>query len=284
MRLATKERMPYEEVFKLCKGDKATGAAPVPEWDYKRTGAKVFSFQRAYGAGAQKISDSTGIPLEEVEALILAEEERYPEITEYAEAISASLKANRRPAGIAVPHPTVPGIMCNLGVAHYRTPDGKLYSYQEQPAPEFVVKRGTFANFSPTEIKNYVVQGTGGEWAKAAMWLAIRAFYARRNFEHRALIVNQVHDAVYADAHQDVAADAAALLHACMEGASDFMEWYFNWEIPVPVPSDTTWGASMMDENPVPQVKENAQQLRKELRALYMGGFTPSFAAKQGTA
>jgi hypothetical protein len=167
--------------------------------------------------------------------------------------------------------------MCHLGVGYYRTPDGKLYSYNEQPAPEYLVKRGITASFMPTEIRNYVVQGTGGEWAKAAMWLSVRAFYARRNFDHKALLVNQVHDAVYADADDSVAIEAASLLHACMEGASDFMEWWFKWSIPVPVPSDTTWGKSMMDEEKIPGIKEHAAKLRTELREKYMGGYVPSF-------
>jgi hypothetical protein len=62
-----------------------------------------------------------------------------------------------------------------------------------------------------------------------------------------------------------------------MEGASDFMEWYFKWPIPVPVPSDTTWGASMMDEDQIPGVREAAAPLREQLRADYMRGYKPSF-------
>lgn len=40
-RLAAKEHMSYDEVYALCKGDKYD-----KEWDYKRTAAKVYSFQR----------------------------------------------------------------------------------------------------------------------------------------------------------------------------------------------------------------------------------------------
>lgn len=280
VRVSQKEGMPYDEVLKLCKGYKADDGAwvdAIPEWDAKRTKAKVFSFQRAYGAGAQKISDSTGMPLEEVEALIRAETERYPEIDEYYADITKTIKGNRKSTGYATPHPFVRGVMCNLGTSYIRTPDGKLYSYQEQPSPEYLCRKGIFQSFSPTEIKNYVAQGGGGEWAKAAMWLAIRAFYARRNWGGRALLVNQVHDAVCADAAAEVAAEAAAVLHACMEGASDFMEFYFKWNVPVPVPSDTTWGASMMDEERIPGVKDQAVAFRQELRDLYMGGYKPSF-------
>lgn len=278
VRLATKEGMPYEEVLLLAKGNETT--LPVPEWDVKRTGAKVFSFQRAYGAGAKKISDSTGLPIEEVEALIAADNERYPEIELFYERMTEDIKRNRKPTGVVIPHPDAPGKVCHIGQSFSRTPDGKLYAYVETPTPDFMVKRGITTGFSPTEIKNYVVQGGGAEWAKAAMWLAVRAFYARQNFGGLGLLVNQVHDAVYADADPSVALDAAALLHASIEAASDFMEWYFDWPIPVPVPSDTSWGASMMDEDRIPGVKDRAKVFREELRALYMGGYVPSFATQ----
>jgi DNA polymerase-1 len=279
VRLAAKEGMPYEEVLKLAKGWRdadGTKHAPVSEWDYKRTGAKVFSFQRAYGAGNKKIADSTGMPLADVEALSKAEDERYPEINAYFDKREIEIKASRVPLR-TIPHPFIRGIMCNIGKGWSRTPDGKLYSYEEQPAPEYLCKRGTFASFSPTERKNYEVQGTGGEWAKAAMYLTVRAFYKRRNFGGLALIVNQVHDAEYLDAHAKVALEAAALLHACMEAASDYMEWKFKWPLPLPVPSDTTWGASMMDDEAIEGIKELAAPLRNELRQEYMGGYVPSY-------
>ena len=280
LRLANKEGMDYDEVYKLCKGykdDQGVWHDSVSEWDYKRTDAKVYSFQAAYGAGDEKISESTGIPVEVVAAFRAADNERYPEIPAYFEARTAEIKANRRPSH-TIPHPRVPGVMCNIGRSSVRTPDGKLYSYIEQPAPDWLVKRGTYCSFSPTEIKNYEVQGGGGEWAKAAMWLAIRSFYKHRNFGHLALLCNQVHDALYADAHNTASLKAAALLHACMEAASDFMEYYFDWKIDVPVPSDTTWGLNMKEENRIDGLKELAQQFRQELRADYMEGYVPSFA------
>jgi DNA polymerase I-like protein with 3'-5' exonuclease and polymerase domains len=279
LRLAAKEGLPYEQVLLLARGNDTV--LPEPEWVDKRTGSKEFSFQRAYGAGPTAISESTGIPKSDVEALIAADNERYPEIEPFYDAMTDEVKANRKPTGIVVPHPDVPGKMCHLGQSFSRAPDGKLYAYIESPSPEYLVKRGITASFSPTELKNYIVQGSGGEWAKAAMWLAIRAFYARRNFDHFALLVNQVHDAVYADAAPAVAFEAAALLHACMEAASDFMEYYFSWHIPVPVPSETSWGANMMEELRIPGVKDRAKEFRKELRALYMGGYVPSFATQK---
>jgi len=273
LRLANKEGLPYEEVYALCKGDKYS-----EEWDYKRTGAKMYSFAAAYGAGDAKIAADNGMAIDEVAAFRAADDARYPEIGEYYDGLTAEIKAKRRPMGKAIPHPDIPGVLCNLGRSTIRTPDGKLYSYVESPSPEYLVRRGIFQSFSPTEIKNYVSQGEGGEWAKAAMYICIRMFYKYRNFNHLALLVNQVHDANYADAHNSVKLQAAALLHACMESASDFMEWWFDWDIPVPVPSDTTWGASMKEEEKIPGIKELAAVYRKEIRECLMGGYVPSFA------
>lgn len=280
MRLALKERMDYQEVFNLCKGyvdAEGVHHAKVEEWDYKRTGAKVFSFQRAYGAGAAKISESTGMPLEEVEALVEAEKLRYPETESYFEARAKEITANRVPTSRIVPHPRMPAVMCQLGMSRVCTPDGKRYTYVESPAPEFMVKRGVRASFSPTEIKNYEVQGTGAEWMKAAMWLAVRYFYKKRNFGGLALLVNTVHDAQYVDAHKDVSLAAAQALHACMLEASTLMEWWFGWPLPLPVPSDTMMGANMGEEEDVPGLLDGMPVLRQELRALYMDNYQPSF-------
>lgn len=276
-RVASKEHITYEEAVLRCKGNKETPADPV--WAKKRQGAKEFSFQRAYGAGAAKISETTGIPKEEVEALIVAEDQRYPEISQFYIRLTQTVADNRRPTSRFCAHPDNPSITCQLGRSFTRTPDGKLYSYQESPAPEFLLKRGQTVGFSPTEIKNYVVQGTGGEWAKAAMWLAIRAFYKRRNFGNLALLVNQVHDALYGDFAKEVKDEASALLHACMEGASEFMEYYFGWEVPVPVPSVTECGPNMMQSTEMksPEWHAKAKAFRAELRTLYMNGYKPSF-------
>jgi len=278
VRVSQKEGITYEEALFRCKNP------DYPEhklWDTKRTKAKVFSFQRAYGAGAAKISESAKIPFEEVEALIAAENARYPEIekfyTDEGTGLTALIKASSVPTSKFFQHPEIPGLMCNPRKGYYRTPDNKLYTFRESDSPGFLAKRGIATSFSPTEVKNYPVQGEGGEWAKAAMWLAIRAYYARENFGGLALLVNQVHDALYTDAHDDVALEAAALLHACMEEASTFMEWYFAWDIPVPVPSDTSWGANMLEEGKMPDsFKPKVVEFRQHVRSTYIQNYTPS--------
>lgn len=265
LRVSQKEGIPYEEALLKCKGSDDVDA--IPEWAAKRKGAKEFSFQRAYGAGIAKIAETTGMKEEDVQALADAEAERYPEIEAYFIKITEAIEQSTKLTGIKVPHPDFPAKIVDLGRGYHRTPDGKLYSWRQNPAPKYIVEcSGKWASYSPPEVKNYCVQGEGAEWAKAAMWIAVREFYSRRNFEGRACLVNQVHDACYADAAPEVAAQVAAVLHVCMELASEFMELYFNWPQPVAVPSDTTYGDSMIEEIKVPNLKEEVARVRDDVR------------------
>lgn len=279
-RVASKEKITYEEAYRLCVVEK------VKEWVKKRQGAKEFSFQRTYGAGVELISESTGMTIEEVKALISAENERYPEIERFYSRLTDIIKENSSPTGIVIEHPDIPGLKCHLRKSYYRTPDNKRYSYRENPAPKFLAEKpaskgGSPSSFSPTEIKNYIVQGEGGEWAKAAMWLAVRYYYKNGNWGGLALLVNQVHDALYSDAEDSVAFEAAAALEACMLAASEFMEWYFDWPIPVAVPSATNWGDNMMDEQAMPEgFAELVQQIRMDLRKEYMDNYAPTFETR----
>lgn len=277
LRLAAKEKMAYDEVLALCKGPNKTA-----EWGYKRTGTKEFSFQRAYGAGAEKIAETTGMSVEDVKALTAVEELRYPEINVFFdEEVEGSMKATRRPTSSFVPHPTAKQ-MVQLARGFYRAPSGALYGFMESPTPDFIAKRGTLASFSPTEKKNYPVQGEGGLWMKAAMWLLVREFYRRANWDGLGLLINTVHDAAYSDAHKKVARDVAITMHACMLAASEFVEYMTGWEIKVPVPAEIGWGPSMGEEEGIPDIDAPAQAARLDLRNRYMGGYAPSFET-QGT-
>lgn len=253
------------------------------KWKKLRSAAKGMSFARAYGAGVAKIVDSTGMSVEDVEALIAAEATRYPEIDAYVESVTQQIKANRVPTSRFCQHPDVPGLQCQLGRSHYTTPDGKLYSYSESPSPKFIAERpasrgGTAQSFSPTEIKNYVVQGTGGEVAKAAMYLAVRAFYRKGNFGDKALLVNMCHDALYVDSAVDIHLEAAAMLEAAMLEATVYMEYTFGWKQPLQLPCETKVGSNMMIENNPPAgFATLVNEYRKYIRAEFIGNHTPSF-------
>lgn len=282
VRLAAKEAKPYEEVLKLCKGyfqEDGTFIDAIEEWDYKRTGAKVFSFQRAYGAGVATIAKATGMSIEDVQALIDAENARYPEIDTYFSVLEQEIERNAVPTTNFSAHPMNPAVRVQMRISRIRTPDGKRYTFRSHPSQGWQLKRGITSTFSPTERMNYPVQGLGGQTMKAAMWINVREFYRRENFNGLALLVNTVHDAAYRDAHPSVSLASSELMHACMEAASDFIAYWFKWDIPLPVPTDSVRGANMGEEVKLnsQEFKANVAAIRADLRARYMDGFVPNY-------
>lgn len=264
-RVAAKFGITYEEAFDLCK------VQEIPEWDERRTRAKEFSFQRAFGAGAAAIAGKTGMSEDEVKELIANELIQYPDIEPFFEKLTKRIEASKRNVRKTIPHPNFPSRMIELRTGYDRTPDNKLYAWIEQPAPEYVVKRGGgWTSFSPPEIKNYEVQGGGAEWAKAAMGMAVREYYRRRNWDGLALLIGQCHDAIYGDSDSKVTAEAAAVMHCAMELASSYMEKYFGWPQPVHVPSDTTIGDDWAGHDKVENFAAVVEPIRAEMHKLYI--------------
>lgn len=283
-RLSTVEGRPYEEVLLLAKGCKNCGPGGTPveavtEWDVKRTDIKVFSFQRAYGAGAAKIAAGLKKAKDLVQSWIDADEIRYPGTAAWNEKVARIVESSRYPTQTFVTHP-LNKVRIQLHRGIYKTFDGKRYVFQETASPEFLAKKGILQGFNPPDLKNYPVQGLGAEWMKAAMWIAVRAFYTYKNFGGLALLINTVHDALYADAHNSVRRKAGVVIHASMLAASDLIEYLFGTPVPVPVPSDTGYGPSMYEEHSFEDgdaFDASAQTFRQWLRDNFMEGYTPTY-------
>lgn len=287
-RLATVEGIPYDKALLLAKGCKSCGpdggkVEALPEWDVKRTLIKRFSFQRAYGAGAPKIAATIKAKVDDVKEWIAADELRYPGTVAWFEKEQRIVDRSKVATPTFITHPTVK-VRIQLHRGQYKTFDGKRYTFTETATPEFLAKKGTLQSFSPTELKNYPVQGLGGEWMKAAMWLAVRAFYQYKNFGGLALLVNTVHDALYADSHNSVRRKAGVVIHASMLAASDLIEYLFGTPVPVPVPSDTGYGPSMYEEHSFEDpdaFDASAQTFRTWLRDTFMKGYTPTYLKEE---
>lgn len=284
-RLSQAENKDYDWLVQKIKIEK------IKEWVTKRKHIKVFSFQRQYGAGPPKIARFLKLPVDLIKSWADLDDEMYPGVKAFNEKVERVVKQSRVPTAKFMQHP-VGRMPVQLGVGHFRTFDNKKYVFNEYPSLDFQYKRGQLTGFKPTELKNYKDQGLGGEFMKAAMWLAVRAFYHYKNFGGKALLVNTVHDALYTDAHEDVARKAAVLIDASMRAASDFMEFWFEHPIPTPVPSETTYGPSMFIENSftdaetsdgaalplyTPGFADHSARMRVWLRDQYMDGYIPSY-------
>lgn len=238
-RLASKLHEPYEDVLRKAKKEE------IPEYVVGRTNAKVFSFQRAYGAGVATIAESTGMPDKEVQALIDAEERLYPAVVTYDQKLEQHIINNRK----STPEKLfINGIAFTRGASAYDCPTGTRYVWKEHETPKFMQERGKYLGFSPTERKNYIVQGTGGEIVQTMLGKVFRYFLENDMFDGKVLLVNTVHDCVLLDGDADLVPKVAKEVQAILESVPEvFNEAFPKLNITVPFPCETEVGKDLFD-------------------------------------
>lgn len=246
-RLAYKLSEPYDEVKSKAKDE---GHPEHTLYSEMRTAVKGFSFQRAYGAGAAAIAQAIGMPQEEVEKLIEAEEAMYPGVKAFNDAVAEAVKASRWACRIFEELPGGGAVQCGKG--EWYSPTGTRYVWQEHAAPEFMRKRGTNTSFSPPELKNYPVQGTGGEIVQVILGKLFRAYVERGWWsgaeDPDALLVNTVHDCVWNDMRKRVRDAVLKLTVEIMQSVPEvFNEMYPDLDIDVPFPVEAECGPNMYD-------------------------------------
>jgi hypothetical protein len=237
-RVALKCSVSYDFALFHCKDEDAPDHK---KWKKERTGCKVFSFQRAYGAGAKLIALSTGMPQEEVEALIKAEDKEYPGVPKFNAAVEKEVNATAEPFRDAERGWRV------FRRGTWQAPTGTLYSWRSWDAPSYLRERGITDTFSPTELKNYPVQGTGGEIVQMVLGYLWRWFVSTDNFGGKAVLTNTVHDCVWVDMHPDVVHTVIPGMQSIMQAVPAMLKKHFDWDCPVPFPVDAEIGDNMLD-------------------------------------
>lgn len=199
-----------------------------PYWTKQRKKAKVFSFQRAYGAGAPKIAVTTGMDIEEVEQLIRAEEEMYPGVVSYQQ--GCIKQVNRSTA-------ERDGIVCGALTTQF----GSEYRFQRE---KFKGEWG----YKPTTIKNYPVQGMAGDIIKLILG-QLREYLWNYNSTYKeaadqpVLMIMTVHDSVIFDVPAWVnMAELATELVDLFVSVREVITRRFGFEFNVPIRADAECG------------------------------------------
>ena len=237
-RVSAKHHITYEEALDRCKNDKHP---EYPKWKAERTKVKEFSFQRAYGAGAAGIADSTGMQVEEVKQLIEAEEKMYPGVGKFNAAVERAINQS------AVPFRDPFNFYKTYRRGWWQSPTGCTYTWRSYDAPDFLQREGIHDSFSPPEIKNYPVQGTGGEVVQIVLGKLWRHFVANDNYGGLAILVNTVHDCVWFDHDPSVTDILAADVRRIMESIPEIMRAEFGMDVTVPFPVEVEVGPNMLD-------------------------------------
>ena len=251
-RVAARFGCTYEEAFEWCKVQK------LEEWSVRRTNCKEFSFQRAYGAGAVAISLTTGIPVADVKAMIEAEEAMYPGVVDFAAMMTRAVEDSAVEVDVFHRSKVNPALVVRAKRGQYVAPTGTRYTFTQAEAPDFLQKKGVVASFSPTEIKNYAIQGTGGEGVQITAGRLFRWFLANDNFAPKgghwrrdglAFLVNTVHDCFWADAHNSIAKQVAKGIQGIMEQLDQvFNKLYPHMNVDVPFPAEAELGPNLYEK------------------------------------
>lgn len=238
-RVALKNSVSYDFALLHCKNEDAPDYA---KWKKERTKCKIFSFQRAYGAGPGLIAEETGMDIEEVKDMIVKEDAEYPGVVKFNADVEAAVLATAEPfrAGADEGYRV-------FRKGFWQAPTGTMYGWRSYDAPSYLRRQGIADTFKPTELKNYPVQGTGGEIVQMIVGRLWRYFMKKNNWDGKAFLVNTVHDCVWVDAHKDVRDEVARAMKAIMESVPQLLEREFNIKCPVPFPVDVEAGPNMLE-------------------------------------
>lgn len=240
-RLAAKLHRPYEEIMHIVH----TPSHPEhKQMKFQRTLIKEFTFQRAYGASAWSVAASTGMDVEEVKDLIANENLEYVEIEKFDAMLEAAINKTAVPTG---KHVFVAGGKHELRTGHWYSPTGTKFVWEEDETPDFLWKHGKFVGFSPTERKNYPVQGVGGEVVQTMIGVVYRWLLANNHFDGQVKLINTVHDSIYLDMHKSMVETVVPTVKAIMEAVPRKYKKDFDLDIPVPFPVEAEVGTSMYD-------------------------------------
>ena len=238
VRVAAREGCTYEEAKEWCKNEDHIKHAV---WKVFRTECKVFSFQRAYGAGASTIALSANMTVEKVKEMIVAEEKMYPDVVKFHKNVEAEANATAE----AYRDPARGYRTFRRGT--WQAPTGTLYAWRSYDAPKFLKDRGINDQFSQPEIMNYPTQGTGGEIMQMTLGVMFRYFNKTRNFGGKALMVNTVHDCAWFDMEKEVVDQVMGIAKQIMQSVPQLLKHYFDIDCPVNFPVDVEVGPNMLD-------------------------------------
>lgn len=244
-RVSAKFGVTYEEAVYLCKSEEYANKDPedAKVWKKRRTGVKEFSFQRAYGAGAKAIAYATGMPIEDVEELIENEDKMFPGIGVFNTLVERAVLMSAVPFNAVNPDTSE---WTTYRRGEWYSPTRTRYTFRTHNAPDWMRSRQK-DTFSPPELKNYPVQGTGGEFVQSTLGRLWRRFIETDFYGGKALLLNTVHDCVWFDMHKDVYRQVIQEAMEIMQGIPEFYNNRYGMNITVPFPVEAEVGPNMFD-------------------------------------
>lgn len=199
------------------------------------------SFALVYGAGATGIAEQAKITLTEAKEFIKTFYTRYSGVKRRHD----ELKTRANDEGVTFykeketgPHKSWQLVM----------PWGRRYN--------FVTYHNTWSptpTFSPTELKNYPVQGSAtGDMVPMMLGILQRRLEEAGHWERQdALLINTVHDSVLLDVKKEVLYDVARLCKETLEDAPRYLKQHLGIDFPCKLSVSVEAGPNWQDIEPL---------------------------------
>jgi len=202
----------------------------------ERKFTKRMTFQLQYGSGAANMARKLGLTKDACQAFIDAYYTRYSEVKQWQELVMAQVETSREDTDRLTPG----GLPQGKGT--WESPTGRIYTFFEQDPLEWMRDQSK-PTFSPTQMKNYPVQGS----ATADIMAVFRARLYRRLLSSplrgRVLLINTVHDSIMADCMSRGDAEELAKLNTeIADSLVDVMAETWGFICPVPFKIETKIG------------------------------------------
>ena len=230
-----------------------------------RNKAKTFQFQKQYGAGPRRISETTGLSMENVLRLNLEEDTLYAAARAFFKHVQKTV-ANTKPGELQGMHPmSCPDEQSDAGTAHAtkdmgghngkegKTQDKNQYGeFRLATGTRFVFAKSHAEPFSVTQMRNYPIQGLAGEIVHVMLGGLWRHFVSMRNYDGSAFLVNTVHDSIWIDVRPHVlhrvCRDTKKILSSVQKV---FNALFPELDIPLDFEVDVTVGSNMATLVPI---------------------------------
>jgi len=247
-RLAFKLGEPYADVLEKCKNEDH------PEhgrYAAMRSNIKPLSFADQYGATAAGLAFQNGCTIEFAQEFQDNEARMFPISRGFRQVIIDEVNRTGSEPGAIHREMADNGTWRVYRRGFYRAPSSTCYSFRQQPQWR---EGKEVMDYKPTQMANYPFQGEAGFMMSLSMGRICRWLLSKDWFDGKVCLINNVHDAAYLDAADEVVGREAALgVKAIMEDAPKYMTalWPEYNMADVPFPAAAEMGSNMMEKRHV---------------------------------
>lgn len=207
-------------------------------WSDQRKKAKAPRFALSYGAGTGALAVYFQHDKKKAEQFIQRYYGRYPQVKAWQDRTGESVRNNATSTGSS----TEAGWPKKESLITTET--GRRYSFETYDNPWYdPSKKWSKAeptNFSPTQIKNYPVQGFATGDIVPMVLGAL--YFEMAQYKGQALLINTVHDSVLLDVHESIVYNVAKTVKEVMESAPSMLKEIFDFDFDLPLPCEVEIG------------------------------------------